>query len=294
MICQTGVSFKDIGIKSLGRAINDINDYTLSLNNINFVSLVTCNRAEIYSDKPVRLNGCKIRQGKEALGYLFKVASGIDSMIIGENEVALQVKNAFETALKEDHCNGELALAFNRALKLAKKARSETRINYGKISLPSIAVELVIKKYNPKKVIVIGSGMLGGKIAKALSRKNIDEIIVSNRHFKRAKKLAEKVNGKAAKLDDIKKLLKKADAVFSATACPLPVLYKKDIPKNKKLVIVDLAVPYDVDKSIDRMENVKVIRFEYFKKIINENKKMKKEEIKKVEKMIDDELKRLY
>ena len=294
MICQTGVSFKDIRIKSLGRAINDINDYTLSLNNINFVSLVTCNRAEIYSDKPVRLNGYKIRQGKEALGYLFKVASGIDSMIIGENEVALQVKNAFETAVKEDHRNGELALAFNRALKLAKKARSETRINYGKISLPSIAVELVIKRYNPKNVIVIGSGMLGGKIAKALSRKNIDEIIVTIRHFKRAKELAEKVNGKAARLDDIKKLLKNADAVFSATACPLPVLYKKDIPKNKKLVIVDLAVPYDVDKAIDKMKNVEVIRFGFFKKIIGENKKMKKEEIKKVEKMIDDELERFY
>src|SRR3989338_4280155 len=215
-------------------------------------------------------------------------------MIIGENEVALQVKNAFETAVKEDHCNGELALAFNRALKLAKKARSETRINYGKISLPSIAVELVIKRYNPKNVIVIGSGMLGGKIAKALSRKDIDEIIVSNRHFKRAKELAEKVNGKSARLDDIKKLLKNADAVFSATACPLPVLYKNDIPKNKKLVIVDLAVPYDVDKAIDKMKNVEVIRFGFFKKIIGENKKMKKEEIKKVEKMIDDELKRFY
>src|SRR3989338_6676189 len=104
MIYNTGVSFKDIGIKSLGRAINDINDYTLSLNNINFVSFVTCNRAEIYSDKLVRLNGYKIRQGKEALGYLFKVASGIDSMIIGENEVALQVKNAVDTAVKENHC----------------------------------------------------------------------------------------------------------------------------------------------------------------------------------------------
>ncbi len=294
MIHQTGISFKETGIKSLGRAINDTNNYISSLKNTNFVSLVTCNRAEIYSDKPVRLNGCKIRKDKEALRHLFEVASGIDSMIVGENEIALQVKNALETAIRENHCNRELAFAFNRALKLAKKARSETKINYGKISLPSIAVEFVIKRYNPKKVLVVGSGMLAGKIAKALSRKNIREIIVSNRHYKRAKQLAKKVNGKAAKLDDIKKLLENADAVFSATACPLPVLYKKDIPKNKKLVIADLAVPYDVDKSIDKMKNVEVIRFGFFKKIIGENKRIKKEEIKKVEKMIDDELKRFY
>lgn len=292
MIYQTGVSFKELGIKNLGRAITDINRSISNLKNKNFVPLITCNRAEIYFDKSIRSNGYKIRRDKEALRHLFRVASGIDSMIIGENEIALQVKNAFVTAIKENHCSGELALAFDRALKLAKKVRSETKINYGKTSIPSIAVDFIIKKHNPKNVLIIGSGMLGGKIAKALSRKNIDEIIVSNRHYKRAKKLAEKVNGKAAKLDNIKKLLNKTNAVFSTTACPVPVLYKKDIPKNKKLIIVDLAIPRDVDKSIDKMKNVKVIRFEYFKKIINENKKRKRGEVKKIEKMIDDEIER--
>ncbi len=294
MIYQTGVSFKELGVKNLGRAISNINSYVSDLENKNFIALITCNRAEIYSDNPIKFNGYKIRRGREALKHLFKVASGIDSMIVGENEIALQVKNAFETAIKENHSNRELTLAFERALKLAKKARSETKINYGKISLPSIAVDFIIKKYNPKKILVLGSGMLGGKIAKALSRKNVDEIIVSNRHYKRAKELAEKVSGKAAKLDNIKKLLNKADIVFSTTACPIPILHKKDIPKNKKLVIVDLAVPNDVDESVDKMKNVEVIRFEYFKKIINENKKRKKQEIKKIEKMIDNELKKLY
>ena len=294
MIYQTGTSFKEIVADSLARAINDIAREIPNIKNQNFVSVITCNRAEIYSDRPIRLNLCRIRKNKEALRHLFKVACGIDSMIIGENEIALQVKNALEAAIKESRCNKELKFAFDRALKLAKKARSETKINHGKTSLPSIAVAFVIKEHNPKKVLIIGSGMLAGKIAKAFYRKKIDEIIVSNRHYKRAKDLAKKVDGKAAKLDAIRNLLKKTHIVFCATACPTYVLYQKDIIPSKKLVIVDLAMPPDVEESIDNMNNITVIRLDYFKKIINENKKKKKAEIKKVERIIDDELKRFY
>ena len=297
MIYQTGVSFKDFSIKSLGRAINDISNNITKLKKLkkkDFVPLITCNRAEVYSSKPIRFDGYKTRKGKDAAKHLFRVACGIDSMVIGENEISAQVRDALQKAkINNKLKNEELEFFFIRALRLAKKARAETKINFGKTSIPSIAVDFAVNKFHPKKVLVIGSGMLAGKISKALSTKGIDEIILSNRHYKRALKLAKKVNAKAARLDNLKKLLTRVNVVFSTTSCPIPVIYKKDIPKDK-LTIIDLAVPYDVDKEVDKLPNVEVIRLEHFKKIANKNLKQKRAEIKKVEKMIDNELQRIF
>ena len=295
MIYYNGITYKDKKLKNFSLLLEYFKEY-LRKNRHNFknyVALVTCNRIEIYNEKQIKIEGFKQKKGKKALQHLFRVTSGIDSMIVGENEISVQVKQAYERAKKERHCFGNLDVAFNKALKTAKKIRSKTRINYGKVSLASISVETIVEKYAPKRVLVIGSGMLAAKIAKALSRKKIEEIILSNRHFKRASDLAKKIGCKADRLDNLKKLLKKTNIVFSATSCPLPVIYKKDIPEHpvhKKTVFVDLAVPNDVDSEIDKMEGVEVIRLEHFKRIINKNKMEKINEIKKAECMINDEV----
>jgi|ETNmetMinimDraft_2_1059921.scaffolds.fasta_scaffold20495_2 glutamyl-tRNA reductase len=293
MLYYNGISYKDVKLRNFGKSLMYFKKYLKGKKLKNYVALVTCNRVELYTDIPLKISGFKQKKDRKSILHLFKVAAGIDSLIVGENEIAVQVKQAYERAKKERHCYGGLALVFDRAIKTAKKIRSKTKINHGKTSLASISVETVIKKYKPKNVLVIGSGMLAAKIAKALSRKNVDEIILSNRHFKRAKDLAKKIKGKADKLDNLKKLLETANVVFSATSCPLPVVYNKDVPAGKRIIFVDLAVPNDVDNKVDKMREIETIRLDHFKKIINKNKKEKKKEIRKAEKIINSEVDRV-
>jgi len=292
MIYYNGVSYKNIKLKNFGRLLGYFKKYIGKTKLKSYVPLITCNRIELYTDEEVKLNGFVQKKGKAVIKQLYKVTSGIDSMIIGENEISQQVKQAVESSKK--HISKKLSLIFERALKTAKKIRSKTKINYGKTSIASIAIEHIIEKYDPKDVAVIGSGMLGGKIAKALSRKKLNEVIVSSYRKGRAEKLANNLGCKFVDFNNFDKIMNKVDVILSATACPISVIHRKHIPKNKKLVIVDLAVPYDVEKSIDKMKNVKVIRFEYFKKIINDNKKKKTKEVKKVRGIIDDDIKRFY
>lgn len=288
MTYYNGITHKDVKLKNFGKALIYFKTYLKNTKLKNFIALVTCNRIELYSQDKVKLRNFTFKQGKQAIKHLFKVAAGLDSMLLGENEVSVQVKKAFHDS--KDHCSGNLAYIFERAIKTSKKIRAETKINYGRTSIPSIAVETITKKYNPKKVLIVGSGMCAGKIAKALSRKKIKEIILSNRNFKRAKDLAKKVNGKAARLDDLNKLIKKVDVTFSTTSCPIPVIYKKDIPTDKHIILVDLAIPYDIDKEIDKMSNTDITRLEHFKRIINKNLKEKKKELQKAMKIINAEV----
>ena len=294
MIYYSGISYKDRKLKHFGRALMLLNAYIKKAKPHSYIQLVTCNRIEIYSESKIRIKTFRVMEGKGALRHLFKVTAGIDSMLIGEHEICVQVKNALENSKK--HCSSSLASLFQCALKTAKKIRSQTKINRGRTSIPSIAVEMIMKKYKPKKAIIVGSGICAGKIAKALSRKGVDEIILSNRHFKRAMDLAKKVDGKAAKLSEIKDLIKETDVVFSATSCPVPVIYSEDIPKvieKKQLVLVDLACPYDIEKKIDKMKNVKVIRLEHLQKIAEKNIQEKRKEADKATKIIEVEVSRI-
>ena len=283
MIYYNGITYRDMKANDYSRLLKYFERHKKPKGS---VSLVTCNRIELYSDNPFTIKGFNHKKGKSAILHLFKVAAGIDSMILGENEISVQVKQA----LLNSRCSKELLFIFERALKTAKKIRAKTKINYGRVSIHSMAVEYVVERFKPKKVMVIGTGMLGGKIAKALSRKKLDEIIVSSYRKHRAKKLAAKIGCEFIDFREFGNAVKGVDAIFSATACPVQVIHKEQIPGNK-LVIVDLAVPYDVDRRIDKMENVVVIRLSYFKDMINENKRKKKKEVKKAMEIIYNELK---
>ncbi|MCG2782175.1 MAG: hypothetical protein L6243_01140, partial [Candidatus Altiarchaeales archaeon] len=119
-----------------------------------------------------------------------------------------------------------------------------------------------------------------------------EKILLSNRYLERARILADKVGGKAFGLDRLPKLLNEVEIVFSATSAPHPIITPDKIPRNREILLVDLAVPADVSKEVDRLKNVKVLRLDFFKAIAQENILAKKEEIKKVELMIQNELER--
>ncbi|MBU4265986.1 MAG: glutamyl-tRNA reductase [Candidatus Altiarchaeota archaeon] len=294
MLYNLKTTYRDIGIGRLGSKFDEFEGYTRYSELNDYVSLFTCNRAELYSDQYMNLDGLPVEKGRKALEHLFRVSCGLDSMILGENEILSQVKKAHRSAIEEGHCCEHLSAFFDSAIRLGKKARAKTRISHGKTSIASMAVDYAFNlgEFSPDKVLILGSGMLSGKIATALKNKGTEKILLSNRYLERARILADKVGGKAFGLDRLPKLLNEVEIVFSATSAPHPIITPDKIPRNREILLVDLAVPADVSKEVDRLKNVKVLRLDFFKAIAQENILAKKEEIKKVELMIQNELER--
>jgi len=294
MLYNLKTTYRDIGIGRLGSKFDEFEEYTQYSDLNDYVPLFTCNRAELYSTQYINLNGLSVEGGRGALEHLLRVSCGLDSMVLGENEILSQVKNAHRSAIEEEHCSEHLSTFFDSAIKLGKKARAKTRISHGKTSIASMAVDYVSGRgeFNPDKVLIIGSGMLSGKLAMALKNKGTENILLSNRYLERARILADKVGGKAFGLDRLSELLNRVDIVFSATSAPHPIITPDKIPGNKEILLVDLAVPPDVSKEVDKLKNVRILRLGFFEAIAKENLLAKKEEIKKVELMIHNELER--
>lgn len=294
MLYNLNATYKDFGISNLGRKSREIKEYIKKSNLKDYVALFTCNRAELYSTEFLRLNGLPSLEGRNAIGHLFRVSCSLDSMVIGENEILAQIKNAYNIALLEGHCSDELSSIFGAAIRIGRTARAKTKISHGKTSIASIAVDHVLEDLGikEKNALIIGSGMLAGKLAVALKNKKIDEIILSNRNIERAREIAKKVGGQAHDLNKLPELLKTVNLVFSATSAPHAIITSGKIPRDKKITLVDLAVPSDVSEEVSSMKNVKILKLEFFEKIIKRNLEEKKMEIAKVENIIGKEIER--
>ena len=250
-----------------------------------FVFLNTCNRAELYSsNKPA--DGIW-RNSRNALKHLFRVSCGIDSLVVGESEILSQIENSHSRALQEKHCFNNLSAYFNAAILLGKKARTDTLIAEGNSSISEIAIDFVEKELDGSAAI-IGSGMLAGKIAKILSRKGIEITILSTKCPERAEKLALEFDCVCRPFSDLKNV--SSNVVFCTANCPVPIVSVEKILLNKKHLFVDLGVPPNVCSGIGLLKNSKVINLNDFKKIFEKNHKMKENEIRKVEALIESEL----
>ncbi len=294
MLYNLKTTYRDTGIGRLGSKFNEFEDYIQHSDLNDYVPLFTCNRAELYSTQYMNLDGLPVEGGRGALEHLLRVSCGLDSMVLGENEILSQVKNAHRSAIEKEHCSEHLSTFFDSAIRLGRRARAKTRISHGKTSIASMAVDHVFStaEFRPDKVLILGSGMISGKLATALKNKGAENILLSNRHLERAQILADKVGGKAFGLDRLPELLSVVDIVFSATSAPHPVITPDKIPLDREILLVDLAVPPDASKEVDKLKNVKVVRLDFFEAIAKENLLAKKEEIKKVELMIQNELER--
>ncbi|MDR2736987.1 MAG: glutamyl-tRNA reductase [Gracilibacteraceae bacterium] len=264
--------------------------------------LSTCNRTEIYvasaewemGRKAVRAFWAK-SSGlvyteiskytfcytlEEAVCHLFRVTAGLDSMVLGETEILGQVKRAYMAAHKAGATNAALNTLFQQALSTAKRARSETGIDRNPVSVPSVAVELIKRELGkqdngqseqdlPKEgllagrtVLVIGAGKMSELTLVHLKASGISGIVVSNRSYDRAVKLAQSLGGRAVLFDDILDALAEADIVISGTAAQHIVLTADTVAEamarrpEKPLLLVDIAVPRDIDPHVKQLSGV--------------------------------------
>ncbi|HEX7514741.1 MAG TPA: glutamyl-tRNA reductase, partial [archaeon] len=206
------------------------------------VIVQTCNRIELYLyvTSEFDVNSFIARffpsvspgligryEARESLRHLMRLASGLDSMIVGEDQILGQLKEAVEIAIKEDTLGPDLGLALSKAIKVGKRVRTETHINRGSVSVGSAAVDLaerVMGTLEDKAILSIGAGELGTLVAVALAERELKAMFFSNRTFRRAQTLAKRLGGTAVRFDNIDDYLCQADLVISATAAPHYIL----------------------------------------------------------------------
>jgi glutamyl-tRNA reductase len=288
------------------------------------VILSTCNRVEIYAATPLEprrafsalqeflVNCHDYREPltdeiyalsePHSLEHLFKVACGLDSMVLGETEILGQLKQAYDLALQHRYTGSRLNKAFQRAFNVAKQVRTETNIQRGSVSIGSAAVELAEKIFNSlndRLVMVIGAGDTSEKTARALLSRGAKSIIVSNRTHDRAVALASELGGRAVHFEEWAGEFDKIDIVISSTAAPHYVLDRGKLQplmklrKNRPLLLIDIAVPRDIEPEVNFLDNVYLYNIDDLQAIADDYLKQRKDEIALCEQIIREKVKAL-
>ena len=238
----------------------------------------------------------------QSLHHLFKVACGLDSMVLGETEILGQLKKAYALANRHGHTGARLNKAFQRAFHVAKYIRTETNIQRGSISVASVAVELAEKIFsslNDHEVLVIGAGETSEKTARALLSRGARSIIVANRSHDRAVALANELGGRAVQFDDWTGEFQKIDIAISSTSAPRHILDRARLEPlmklrhHRPLLLIDIAVPRDIDPEVNFLENVYLYNIDDLQAIADDYLKQRKEEIARCEAIIGEKVKTL-
>ena len=274
--------------------------------------LKTCNRVEVYVVAPrgekvlfdlakkarVSSRIIDFHDHDESLLHLLRLASGLESMIIGEDQILGQMKELTQIAMKAGTTGWMLETAFKKAIQVGKRVRKETRINERSVSVGSAAVDLaeeILGDLKDKSVLVIGAGETGELISRALLSREIGSLAVTNRTLSSAVCLAESLGGEAVPFDDMPCRLHTADVVISATSAPHYILLKSDIEtamadRSNKLLIIDIANPRDVDQAAAEVSGVQLHNIDSLKNISRENMMQRMAEAARVEEIITEEL----
>jgi glutamyl-tRNA reductase len=288
------------------------------------VILSTCNRVEIYTATSLEPAQAFVELKKflktahafenplgeeiyalaepQSLHHLFKVASGLDSMVLGETEILGQLKTAYKIAHEHKHTGARLNKAFQRAFNVAKQIRTETSIQRGSVSVASVAVELAEKIFSSlaeREVLVIGAGEMSEKTARALLSRGAKSIIVANRSHERAQILAKEFGGRAVQFDGWAAEFEKIDIAISSTSAPHHILDRAKLEplmkarKNRPLLLIDIAVPRDIAPEVNFLENVYLYNIDDLQSIAADYLKQRKEEIVRCEAIIAEKVRPL-
>ena len=285
------------------------------------IILSTCNRTEVYAavldvDKGLTkirehlAKCCNLELSKvmnylytytlyDVITHLFRVASGLDSMVLGETQILGQVKTAYQAACEYGSTNRVLNTLFQQAIAVGKKVRTDTQIDRNAVSISYAAVELAKQLFgglDGKSILVVGAGKMSELTAKHLVSNGVSDVLVANRSFDKAVALAEVFGGKAINYGELFDYMAGVDIVISATAAPHCVIEKPDMEKvmsrrnGKKLFLIDIAVPRDIDPQVNEVEGVSLHDIDDLQNVIDNNLEHRKKEAVKAEKIIEAEI----
>lgn len=234
--------------------------------------------------------------GKEAVGHLFRVASSLDSLVVGEQQILGQVHDAYIKAHKEQATDKVINALFQRAFTVAKKVRSHSRIGLGKVSVSSVAVDLAVSIFmdlSDKTVMVIGSGEMAELTLRHLVAQGVAHVLVANRNADRAHELADEFGGTAVALDALDNMLHMADIVISSTGAPGIVLQADDLSRALRrrdqlpVFVIDIAVPRDVENAANDLDNVYLYDIDDLHEVAEQNLEARREEVDRCLEIVD-------
>ena len=287
--------------------------------------LSTCNRVEIYAavkDADKAAGGIKkyiseykdiplekfsehvyVYEGEEAIKHVFRVASSLDSMVVGEPQILGQIKDAYEYASEFDTAGLILNKLMHKAFSVAKKVRTETKIASSAVSISFAAVELGKKIFGDlegKVAMMIGAGEMCELAAKHFMNNGVTKVFVTNRTFARAEKLAEEFEGEAVEFDKFYEHLHKIDIIVSSTGAPNYVIEHDKMAqvikerRNKPMFLIDIAVPRDIDPKINDIDNVYVYNIDDLQTVVASNMKERRKEAIKAEHIVLNDVGKFY
>ncbi len=295
----------------------------LSLNNLEHVEeaaiLSTCNRTEIYcvttanNDQAIiqwfsKFHGLDEKQIKEHL-YLYaheetirhamEVACGLDSMVLGEPQIAGQMKEAYARANESGTIGLLLGKLYQRVFAVSKQVRTDTDIGSSPVSVAFAAVSLakqIFGDLKPTTVLLVGAGETIELTTRHLHSQGVTKIIIANRSVERAQKLANEFNGEAIGLQHIASHLHRSDIVISSTASPLPIIGKGTVEralkrrKHEPIFMVDLAVPRDIEPEVNELDDIYLYSVDDLKSVINENMESRLQAAEQAREIIDTQV----
>lgn len=284
------------------------------------VILQTCNRVEIFgaakdpdehklleewvsaaglSEKD--LESIEINRGKDAIVHLMRLASGLESLVVGEDQILGQVRRAFEFSRAHRYASANLSVVIDRALKAGSRIRTATGINKGNVSIASVAVNLAEEYFDDlknKTVLLIGTGEAASLVAKVLKRRDVNFMIAS-RVPERAHAFADTVAGIPIAFDTALEMLRIVDVIFTATMAPYRLITYERIEnamtkrkgRSSSMMIFDLSNPRTVDERVATIRGIKLINMDQIAELVGKNMRSRMNEVNSAEKLINDEMK---
>jgi glutamyl-tRNA reductase len=285
------------------------------------VTVSTCNRMELYlvvgdpvdaestvlamlsrqaGIRPTELTGAIYsHRNCDAARHLYRVVSGLESMVVGEAEIQGQVKRSYETALAHETVGPLTNRLFRAALETGKRVRTETAIGEGQLSLPGAAVALAREQLSDlegRRVVIVGTGETSELTARALADSGVSPVFVANRRRDRALSLARRYGGSTVPLDELPQELVKADIVVAATASPHVLLEVDELAEvmrdrdGRPMLLIDLAVPRDIDGACARLDGVSLCDIDDLQAVASRNRRGRQAEARRAEGIIEEEI----
>ena len=284
------------------------------------VVLSTCNRSEMYAVvDDIREDLPTLRQflfdltgneenidaylyhheNEDCIRHLFEVASSLDSLVLGEGQILSQVKAAYALGREAGTTSTILNTLFHRAIACGKRVRTETRIQYNSVSISYAAVELareVLGELTSSNALIFGAGKMAELTAQHLVSRGIKKIYVTNRHLERAQQLAARFNGEAIPFDEAMKKAVDVDVIVTSTGAPHYVIKPWETRqlmtkrKSRKLFLIDIAVPRDVDPEVGEIKNVCLYNIDALEEVVDEHVQERREEAVQAQKIVEEEV----
>jgi glutamyl-tRNA reductase len=284
------------------------------------VIVSTCNRTEVYADNDDKLTVDKVcewlgefhaidanqlpavsyyHEGTHAVRHLMRVASGLDSLVLGEPQILGQIKQAYFNTKHVNGINSRFERLFQQTFSIAKKVRTDTDIGANAVSVAFAAVQLakhIFSNLSKSRVLLIGAGETIELVARHVKEQGVNDITVANRTLSRAQNLANSINAKTITLAQIPSHMMKADIVFSSTASQLPILGKGIVERalkqrrHKPMFLVDLAVPRDIESEVADLADAYLYTVDDLQHIVSENLASRKQAAEEAETIIDGQV----